>query len=120
MKKDRVGMTPLLVNQKGGAEGEFAVACVDVCEETFVGVEDMPILSNDNGIPFKESVGLMARQKKLIGKVGKTYRSSFCDFSGVTELRVVWVGHFSQAEKGKEASKQLCEKKDVVVVRGIS
>jgi len=67
------------------------------CEE-FVGVKNAVILSDNNSVPFKESVSLMARQEELKGCVRESDGVAFSDFSRVTKFRVVWVCHFTQTE----------------------
>jgi len=60
-----------------------------------VRVKDALIFANDDRISFEESVGLMARQKKLKGSVGEVDGCSFGHFAGIMKLRIIWVGHFT-------------------------
>ena len=55
----------------------------------------MSVFANNDSVPFKESVSLMARQKKLKGVVGQVDRCSFGDLSRIAKLRIIWVGHFT-------------------------
>jgi len=88
----------LACKPEGRAEGEFVISDVKVSCEEFVGVKNAVIISDNNSVPFKGSVGLMARQKELKGCVRELDGVVFSDFSRVTKFRVVWVCHFTQME----------------------
>ena len=98
-----MGITPLLVNHRGELNGNFFVACSEVGDKVFVGVEYVVVLLYYYNISLKEPVGLMARQEHLKGIVRDVDGIAFGDFSGVTKIRVVWICHFSETEEGKEA-----------------
>ncbi|KIJ90203.1 hypothetical protein K443DRAFT_15425 [Laccaria amethystina LaAM-08-1] len=102
MKKDLVGMVPLLVSHSGGLRGNF-LSCI------------RRLYYDD--VSLKEPVGLMATQEHLKGAVRDMHGIAFGDFSGVTEFRVIWICHFSKAEECKESREKLCEEKVVVIFR---
>ena len=56
------------------------------------------LLVHPDFVPFKKSVGLMARQKKLIGGGIHSDGVALGQFSWVMKFGVIWVGHFSQVE----------------------
>jgi len=58
-------------------------------------VKDASVFANDDHISFKESVSLMARQKKLKGSVSEADRCLFGHFGGIAKLRIIWVSHFT-------------------------
>jgi hypothetical protein len=120
MKKEHVGTAPLLVSQRGELRGNLSLHDTEVCGEELVGIEDAVILSNNNFVPFKESVGLMARQKSLKRCVANSNRVAFGDFPRVTKIRVVWIRHFTQTEKRKKSGQQLCYEEAIIVISGVA
>ena len=55
----------------------------------------MVVLANYDDIPFKEPVGLMARQEQLEGIRGDPDRVAFGDLSRVMKFRVIRICHFT-------------------------
>ena len=58
----------------------------------------MWVFAYDNRVSFEKSVGLVARQKELVGDFVGLYRVTLRDFPRVPEFWVIGVGHFAQSE----------------------
>ena len=59
------------------------------------GVAGEWILTQDDCIPFKELVSLVARQEKLEGSVIDDGGVAFAKFLGISQLSVIWPSEFS-------------------------
>jgi hypothetical protein len=83
------------------------------------GVARQRVLTEDDGVPFKKLVGLVARQEELEETREDTYAATFCHLPGISKRDVVWKSELSKPHEGKETNTQLGVKKDVVMGAGV-
>ena len=68
---------------------------MQVVAEKGHGVAGEGILIQDDCVPFKELVSLVARQEKLEGSVIDDDGVAFAKFLGIPQLSVIWPSEFT-------------------------
>jgi hypothetical protein len=58
--------------------------------------------SQDDDVPFKKLVGLVARQEKLKSVISDDNRVAFDEFARVSEVFNLWPGEFTQTHESEK------------------
>jgi hypothetical protein len=83
--------------------------------EEFHGVAGKTVLADDDGVPLKKSVGLVARQEELKESGVQTYRVPFSHLPWVSESDVLRECQFAKSHQCEESDAELGVEEEVVM-----
>ena len=79
------------------------------------GVNRGVVMLDNDGVVFKEFVGLVAREEETIVTAGHQNRSTGGDFTVVENGCVIWHYQLTQMHERKEASEELRDEQEVIM-----